>query len=150
EDLFFRLTPLTIEVPPLRHRKDDIPLLCRHMLDRFHKRTGKKILGISMHAQSALMNYDWPGNVRELENVIENMAIMVNDGFIRLEDLPADIRESRNKETFAPKTLDEVMKNHIKTVMRQSGGNRTNAASVLGLSRRALSRKLEKYGIEDD
>lgn len=148
EDLFFRLTPLTVEVPPLRGRKDDIPLLCRFMLNRFHGRTGKKVFGISTTAQTALMSYDWPGNVRELENVIENMAIMVNDGFIRLEDLPEEIRRSRQKDAFLPETLDDVVKNHITVTLRQCAGNRTNAAKSLGISRRALFRKLERYGIE--
>ncbi len=148
EDLFFRLTPLTIEVPALRHRKDDVPLLSRHMLNRFYKRTGKKILGISVHAQAALMSYDWPGNVRELENVIENVSIMVNDGFVRLEDLPADIRRSREKDALAPRTLDEVVKGHIEMVLARHKGNRTEAARTLGLSRRALFRKMERYGIE--
>jgi len=148
EDLFFRLTPLTVEVPPLRTRKDDIPLLCRFMLNRFHGRTGKKIFGIATGAQAALMGYDWPGNVRELENVIENMAIMVNDGFIRLEDLPEEIRQSRQREVFMPKTLGDVVKGHIMATLRLCEGNRTNAAKTLGISRRALFRKMEKYGIE--
>ena len=148
EDLFFRLTPLTVEVPPLRSRKDDIPLLCRFMLNRFHKRTGKKIFGIATGAQTALMGYDWPGNVRELENVIENMAIMVNDGFIRLEDLPEEIRQSRQREVFMPKTLGDVVKSHITATLRLCEGNRTNAAKTLGISRRALFRKMERYGIE--
>ncbi|MFQ5736904.1 MAG: sigma 54-interacting transcriptional regulator [Thermodesulfobacteriota bacterium] len=147
EDLYFRLTPLTVEVPALRYRKDDIPLLSRYMLNRFFERTGKKILGISVRAQSALMSYDWPGNVRELESVIENMAIMVPDGFIRLEDLPEDIRNSQPRAVYAPRTLDEVVKDHLESVLRLCGGNRTEAAKVLGLSRRALFRKLEKYGI---
>ena len=148
EDLFFRLTPLTVEVPPLRARKDDIPLLCRFMLNKFHGRTGKKIYGIATMAQTALMGYDWPGNVRELENVIENMAIMVNDGFIRLEDLPEEIRKSRQREVFLPKTLGDVVKNHIEATLRLCEGNRTNAAEILGISRRALFRKMERYGIE--
>ncbi|GMR05303.1 MAG: sigma-54 dependent transcriptional regulator [Thermodesulfobacteriota bacterium] len=148
EDLFFRLTPLTIEVPPLRARKDDIPLLCRLMLNRFHGRTGKRISGISTGAQTALMGYDWPGNVRELENVIENMAIMVNDGFIRLEDLPEEIRASRQRQVFPPKTLGDVVKGHIAATLRLCEGNRTNAAKTLGISRRALFRKMERYGID--
>lgn len=150
EDLFFRLTPLTVHVPPLRSRKDDIPLLTRFILNRFYKRTGKKVLGVSMPAQTALMSYDWPGNVRELENVIEHIAILTNEAFIRLEDLPVNIQESRNKskEGLSPKTLDEVIKNHMLSVLKQCNGNKTNAAKVLGVSRRALFRKLEKYGIE--
>jgi len=129
-------------------RKDDIPLLCRFMLNRFQSRTGKRVLGITTAAQAALMGYDWPGNVRELENVIENMAIMVNDGFVRLEDLPEEIRQSRQSEAFLPRTLDEVVKGHITSTLRLCDGNRTNAAKTLGISRRALFRKLEKYHID--
>ncbi len=147
EDLFFRLTPLTIHVPPLRERKDDIPLLSRFILDRFYKRTGKRIAGISRPAQTALMSYDWPGNVRELENVIEQVAILAEEPFIRLEALPEHIRESRNKAQWQPRTLDDVVKSHIEKVLRQCNGNRTHAARVLGISRRALLRKMEKYSI---
>ncbi len=148
EDLYFRLTPLTIHVPPLRERKDDIPLLSRFILDRFYKRTGKRISGISRPAQTALMSYDWPGNVRELENVIEQVAILAEEPFIKLEALPEHIRESRNRTQYQPKTLDDVVKNHIESVLRRCGGNRTHAARVLGISRRALLRKMEKYSIK--
>lgn len=147
EDLFFRLTRLTIEVPPLRDRKDDILLLSRHLLDRFNERSGKRVFGISRPAQSALMRHNWPGNVRELENVIEEAAILTTESFIRLQDLPSYIRESGNGESPFLMNLSEMEKRHIQTVLQQCGNNRTRAAEVLGISRRALLRKIEKFGM---
>lgn len=147
EDLFFRLTPLTITVPPLRERKDDIPLLVRHLLDRFQKRTGKEILGVSRSAQAGLISYDWPGNVRELENVVEQAAILSKESFIREESIPAHIRESAEKKPLAPLTLDGLVKNHIESALKRHNGNKTRAARELGITRRALLRKIEKYSI---
>lgn len=151
EDLYFRLTALTIHVPPLRERKDDIPLLSRYMLNRFHHRTGKKVLGISMQAQAALMAYDWPGNVRELENLIEHLAILTTEPFLRIEDLPPGIRGRgavTEKGADVTKTLDQVVKAHIEAVLSQVNGNQSRAAVTLGISRRALLRKIEKHSIK--
>lgn len=149
EDLFFRLTPLTIQVPPLRDRKDDIPLISRALLNRFTNRTGKKVSGISRQAQAAMITYNWPGNVRELENVIEQAAMLSTEPFIRHEYLPQHIsnQKSVNAGNGQFKTLDELIKEHIETALRQCASNKTNAAKALGISRRAFFRKLEKYGI---
>ena len=147
EDLFYRLTPLTIHMPPLREKKDDITFLCRVFLDKFNQRTGKNILGISRPAQSALISYDWPGNVRELENVLEQAAVLTTESFIRLEDLPPHITEVHKKETHDLTDLDDVVKEHIEEVLKKCGGNKSRAAKILGVSRRALSRKIEKYAI---
>ena len=146
EDLFFRITPITIEVPPLRDRKDDLLLLSRVILDRFRKRTDKKVFGIARPAQAALMKYDWPGNVRELENVVERAAILTPEPFIRPTDLPASIRELPG-EPSTPMTLADVEKRHVQAVLRQYNGNRSKAAVILGMSRRALIRKIQKLGI---
>ena len=148
EDLFYRLTPLTIHLPPLRDRKDDIPLLQRSFLEEFIKRTGKHVYGISMPAQTKLMQYNWPGNVRELQSVVERAAMLTTESFIRIVDLPSQVMEPII--TFFPGSisLDEVNKNHIRTVLEQCRGNRTHAAKILGLSRRALLRKLEKHSIQ--
>lgn len=147
EDLYFRLMPLKISVPPLRDRKDDIPLLCRHILDRFRQRTGKTIKGISIQAQAVLMSYDWPGNVRELENVLEHVAILLNGSFIAFDDLPSWIREAKKAAHHPASSLDDVVKAHIEKVMAQCSGNKSQAAQALGISRRALFRKLEKFSI---
>ncbi|MBI5886940.1 MAG: sigma-54-dependent Fis family transcriptional regulator [Deltaproteobacteria bacterium] len=150
EDLYFRLTPLSIEVPPLRRRKDDIPLLTRFLLERFHERTGKKIQGIARPAQTVLISYDWPGNVRELESVIEEASILTKDTFIRLEELPVRVRDTRPQALSQEDgcTLDEVVQRHIKETLTRCNNNKTHAASALGITRRALLRKLEKYGLE--
>jgi DNA-binding NtrC family response regulator len=147
KDLYFRLTPLTIHLPPLRERKDDIPLLCRFLLDRFNQRTGKDVSGISLPAQSVLMNHDWPGNIRELESVIEEAAILTKESFIRLHDLPANLKDLSENKQFTLMSLDDAIKGHVSSVLKQCGGNRTRAAKKLGLSRRSLLRKIEKYGI---
>jgi len=147
EALFYRLTPLIIHIPPLRDRKDDIPLLCRFFINTFNRRTRKRILGISRAAQTALMSYDWPGNVRELENVIEQAAILTTEPFIHLNDLPDYIREAPYKKVTTPASLGDIVKTHIERVLHQCNGNKTNAAKILGISRRALLRKINKYSI---
>jgi two-component system response regulator AtoC len=145
EDLFYRLTSLAIYLPPLRARKDDIPLLCRHFLERFNKRTGKNVYGVSRSAQSAMISYNWPGNVRELESVIEQAAILTTGSFIDVSVLPPALREVPKRSShFHPESLDCMVRNHLKTVLAHCGGNRTQAAKILGISRRALQRKLEK------
>ncbi|HTN44548.1 MAG TPA: sigma 54-interacting transcriptional regulator [Nitrospiria bacterium] len=146
EDLFFRIAPLVIKVPPLRDRKEDIPLLYRVILDKFVHRTGKKVYGISRPAQSILMSYDWPGNVRELENILEQAAMLTTETFIRSEDLPKRPNAPRG-EVPLPMSLADVEKKHIGTVLLQFAGNRTKASEALGISRRALIRKIEKFGI---
>ena len=151
EDLYFRLTPLSVHVPPLRDRKDDIPLLSRFILDKFQNNTGKKMIGISRPAQKALMSHDWPGNVRELENVIEQAAILASEPFVNLEHLNSSVRRASGDD-MAPlsssRPLDEVVRGHIAAVLCECGGNRTRAAEALGISRRALIRKIEKHSIE--
>lgn len=148
EDLFFRITPFVIKVPPLRDRKDDLLLLCRFILDRFNKSRGKKISGISRPAQAVLLAHHWPGNVREVENVLEQAAVLTTESFIRLSDLPAYLRNrDSQKEAPAPQTLNDVEKRHIETVLQQYKGNRSKSAEALGISRRALLRKIQKFGI---
>lgn len=145
EDLFYRLTPLTISIPPLRDRKDDIPLLCRFFLEKLNKKTGKNLLGLSRPVQTILLSYDWPGNVRELENVLEQASIIAKESFIRLTDLPPYLREIQEKKRSDIITLDEVIKSHIETILKRCDGNKSRAAKILGISRRALLRKIEKY-----
>jgi DNA-binding NtrC family response regulator len=147
EDLFFRITPLIIKVPLLNDRKDDLPLLCKALLDRFNQRTGKKVFGISRPAQGMLLAHDWPGNVRELENVLEQAAILTTESFIRPNDLPATLIKPVRTGEPPPLTLDALEKQHITSVLRSCNGNRTKAALILGISRRALIRKIEKFSI---
>jgi DNA-binding NtrC family response regulator len=145
EDLFYRITPLTVHVPPLRDRKDDISLLSRYFLENFVSRSGKFVTGISLPVQTALMFYDWPGNVRQLQSTIEESAIMTTESFIRISDLPAHIRAVQEEPARDIPTLDDVIRNHLQNVLSICKGNQTRAARLLGLSRRALQRKLDKY-----
>ncbi|MBI3812195.1 MAG: sigma-54-dependent Fis family transcriptional regulator, partial [Nitrospirae bacterium] len=147
EDLFFRISPLIIKVPALRDRKDDILLLYRALLEKFVRRTGKKIFGISRPVQSILMSYNWPGNVRELENVLEQGAMLTSESFISFDDLPGNL-QIQQSEAPTPMSLADVEKRHIAMVLSQFAGNRTKAAIILRISRRALIRKIEKFGIK--
>ncbi len=146
EDLYFRLAVINIELPSLRERKEDIPLLCRYFLKKFREKIGKKVAGISMPAQRCLMSYNWQGNIRELENTIERAILLTTVNFIRPQDLPPSILHGQ-KEDIINHTIDELVKNHIAGVLRTTKGNKTTAASILGISRRALQRKMEKYGL---
>jgi transcriptional regulator with PAS, ATPase and Fis domain len=147
EDLYFRVTPLIIKVPPLRERKDDLPLLCRFILDRFNKTTGKKVYGISRPAQSILMTHNWPGNIRELQNVLEQAGILTAESFIRHSDLPGYLMELPPGAPPIPMTLNEIEKRHIKMVLQLYNGNRSRSAEILGISRRALIRKIQKFEV---
>jgi len=147
EDLYYRLTPLTISMPPLRERKDEIPLLCRFFIEKFGTRTGKKIHGISRPAQAALLSYDWPGNVRELENTIEQATVITTETFIRFDDLPIYMRGTIIQEIPEIMTLDAVIKKHIEEILKKSNGNKSRASRILGISRRSLLRRIEKHSI---
>lgn len=147
EDLFYRITPLKIYLPPLRERKDDIPLLIRYFLERFGHGTGKRVLGISRPAQISVMSYDWPGNVRELENVLEQAAILTTESFVRLDDLPDHIRKISSKRSHSD-LLADVVKGHIEEVLIKCKGNKSKASKLLGISRRSLLRMIDKYSIE--
>jgi DNA-binding NtrC family response regulator len=145
EDLFYRVTPLIITIPPLRERKDDIPLLSRFFLNKLNAATGKRIVGISRSAQTVLMSHDWPGNVRELENVIEQAVILAIESFIKVEHLPGYLRESGPKQFGTGTSLADVIGKHLEATLSACEGNKSEAARRLGLSRRALLRWIEKY-----
>ena len=149
EDLFYRITPLVIHIPPLRERKDDIPLLSRFMLKRYREQTKKPVRGISRPAQDILLSHNWPGNVRELENVINQAVILTGESFIAPSHLPPYLRAPKTKQTAGEvSSLDEVVRRHIGSVLEEYRGNRSRAAARLGISRRALLRKIEKHGIK--
>lgn len=160
-DLFYRLNVVMINLPPLRERRDDIPLLARHFLQDFAHENNRKIEDISPDALSALADYDWPGNVRELKNVIERMVVLGRGARLTLRDLPASVRE---KEQTAPQacgiisaasiplsagSIKETNRRMIMAAVEAVGGNRTLAAKKLGISRRTLHRKLREFGIKE-
>lgn len=152
EDLYYRLTPLVVDLPPLRERVDDIPLLCRHFIKICNERTGKEVAGISRGALSVLMAHDWPGNVRELENALEQAVIMANETFIKPEHFPSRLLRPTAVSSIRPQKgasllLEDVIREHVEAVLQQCNGNRSRASRKLGLSRRALLRRIEKFSL---
>lgn len=148
EDLYYRLKVIDIELPPLRERREDIPLLVQHFINRFGKEP-KRISGVSEDALSILTNYLWPGNVRELENVIQRAIALSQHEVILPEDLPTFMREDRDvnlieKGLGQKYTIDQLEKEYIRKVLIEVGGNKTKAAEILGLDRKTLYRKLEE------
>lgn len=146
QDLLYRLNVYSIHVPPLRERKDDIPLLARYYFERFRNRYNRSIEGISEKALLSLMVYDWPGNIRELVNVIERAVITCKDSWITTRDLPFNQRPFL---TLSSLNLKEMEKYFIHLALEQSAQNKTRAAGLLGISRKTLIEKVKKYDIDD-
>lgn len=153
EDLFYRLDVVSLEIPPLRERKEDIPLLVKHYLDVFNKENGKDI-GITETAMASLCAYAWPGNIRELRNCVERMVVLCRGKMIDLENVPVDVREGVTpgiaKTVLAQPSCDLECneKMLIERALNECRGNRTKAAEKLGISRRTLHRKLHTYNLE--
>ncbi len=157
EDLFFRLNVFVIPLPPLRERPDDIGLLAEHFLERYNRRFGKEVKGISPGAMGALAAYAWPGNVRELENVIERGVILCDGPLLGAEQLPARLFPDRTDDAAAlvaggslsiKQSGEALEKALIRRALERTGGNRTHAARLLEISHRALLYKLKEYGLE--
>lgn len=147
EDLYYRLNVVNIELPPLRERKEDIPLLAEHFLNKFAADNRKEVTGFSPDAMEFLLGYDWPGNVRELENAIERAVILVKDSLITVADLPQE-NLSLVRSASTGKNLKEVEKNHVLNVLRKTGGNYSEAARILGISRMTLYNKAKEYSFD--
>jgi len=146
EDLFYRLNVLTIESPPLRDRKSDIPLLVASFLNKVATRTGQPPRRISPAALDALSGHDWPGNVRELENVLSRAAVLSSSDTIEPEDLDLGEKGDRKAESFdGAQDLQSTIDAHILRVLKQTGGNRSEAARILGVSRRYLQKTLARW-----
>lgn len=148
EDLFFRLNVITIDIPPLRERGDDILLLTHHFAAKFAEELSKPIPKFSENAVQVLMNYHWPGNVRELENVIHRLIVMTEGDFIEAPDLPSLMRFSALRGTGLNRTLAEVEAEHIRNVLVSVGNNKTRAAEILGIDRKTLREKLKSYDVD--
>jgi len=153
EDLYYRLNVVTVDVPPLRQRREDIPLLADFFLKQYAQKNRRLIKGFTPRATDLLMRYEWPGNVRELENIIERAVIMARGEMITPLEFPNDLqnldealKESRIDLTPG-RSLKEVEKVLILRTLEETGGNRTHAARILGISRRTLQLKLKEYGI---
>jgi DNA-binding NtrC family response regulator len=147
EDLFFRLHVLTIEVPPLRDRGDDVVRLARHFAARFAGERGGRTLRFSDAALRSLKEYTWPGNVRELENVVQRLSIMSEVDEVDVPDLPSLMRFSAPRTAVLQRSLAEVEAEHIQGVLESVGGNKTRAAEILGVDRKTLRAKLSALGL---
>ena len=156
-DLFFRLNVVRIDVPPLRERKTDIPVLVAHFVSKFRERLGRSVRDVDPEVVDALYRYGWPGNVRELENVIERAVVLCRGGAITPDDLPAEIRGAlagaANLDTLISlekglsETLDAVEEQMIRDALKKSDNIQAQAAKILGVSRSNLQYKMKKYGL---
>jgi two-component system response regulator AtoC len=149
KDLYYRLSTVVIEIPPLRERKDDVPLLVDFFLRRLERAAGRKHLSITGEAVQALTAFAWPGNVRELEHVVERAYVLSEGDVIGTNDLPERLRKaeiSGSGEELVP--LEEVERNYITKVLKETGGNRTKAAKILGIDRKTLYRKVRMGQID--
>jgi two-component system, NtrC family, response regulator AtoC len=157
EDLYYRLNVLLIHTPPLRERKDDIPLLIEHFITRNNSRLGTNIRGLDTEARRLLYEYSWPGNVRELENTVERAMVLAEGDLLVAQDLPERIREARDPvqmqlasgELSVKKTMRVIEEILIRRALQKTKGNRTRAAEILEISHRALLYKIKDYQITD-
>jgi DNA-binding NtrC family response regulator len=143
EDLFYRIHVITIELPPLRQRGDDILLLIRHFAMKFAVELGIATPHFSDEALQTLKNYHWPGNVRELENVVQRLVIMTDGDLIEVPDLPSLMRFSALGGKGFHRTLAEMEAEYIRNVLESVNGNKTQAAKILGIDRKTLREKLK-------
>jgi two-component system response regulator HydG len=154
EDLLYRINVIEVRVPPLRERGNDVLLLAQRFIDRFAARLDRPIKGLTSAAADKLLGYSWPGNVRELRNCIERAVSLTDHEKIVVEDLPEKIRTYRrtdltleSSDATALPTMEEVERRYVDRVMREVGGNKAQAARILGYDRKRLYRKLKRYGI---
>ncbi len=153
DDLFYRLSVVTLNLPPLRDRRDDIPLLVRAFLDEFNRENNKDVREVTADAMNVLLAYDWPGNVRELRNAVEQMVVLARSDRLTLRDVPAGIRGGADLTKISVvrtgMTVEEAERQLMMQALKEVGGNRTLAAKKIGMSRRTLHRKLKKYRLEE-
>jgi DNA-binding NtrC family response regulator len=148
EDLFYRLNVIHIEVPPLRERKEDIPLLIAHFLELYNERNHRQVEGFSPRAKAAMLAYEWPGNIRELGNCVESTVVLASDKIIDLDDLPASVRNANSGEKIVLSvgtSMFQAEKEMILATIAYCGGNKSKAADMLGMARKTLHRKVQEY-----
>jgi PAS domain S-box-containing protein len=151
EDLFYRINVIRLELPELRERREDIPLLIDHFIGRFNRLQGKDVIGVSEEVLSLLMKHEYPGNARELENIIEHAFVLCRGSVIELNHLPPELTKGVRPSVAAkgpPMTLRAMESMHIADALRRSGGNRRAAAAELGIHPSTLFRKIRDLGIE--
>jgi DNA-binding NtrC family response regulator len=158
KDLYYRIKVMVIELPPLRDRREDIPILTDYFILKLAREMGKEIRGVNQQALDLIVSYSWPGNVRELKNVIERAMILAKKDFIIPEDLPLELRTDGkrlhiaasdeklvDRDGFLP--LSDIERNYILKVLHEKGGNKSKTARILGVSRSTLREKLNRYKI---
>ncbi|MFN3414647.1 MAG: sigma 54-interacting transcriptional regulator, partial [Thermoanaerobaculum sp.] len=155
QDLYFRLKVVTVELPPLRERPEDIPLLVQHFVNQFNAQLGRSVKRLAPSLVDALRAYPWPGNVRELKNVVENMVLFARGEELTLEDLPAEIRQARPAalqeavpSRWVPRRMEDIEKEAILKTLEFTQGHRARAAELLGIGLRTLQRKLKEYNLK--
>ena len=159
DDLYYRLNIVTINIPPLRDRKDDIPILIDYLLKKINRDLHKKVAGISSEMTDIFLRYSWPGNIRELENLLVRASVVSRSHILGREDFPDLLDSEKPSKKVAESdlvdtsvkgrilTLDEIEEKHIRTTIERVGRNKGEICEALGISRPTLERKLEKYGI---
>ncbi|NLX04189.1 MAG: sigma-54-dependent Fis family transcriptional regulator [Phycisphaerae bacterium] len=156
QDLYFRLKSVTLRIPPLRERREDIPVMIEQFIRNSNETHGRAIKGISPDAREMLIGYDWPGNVRELRNVIDSMVVLTAEQILGVEDVPEEIRQQAGAArstaivpltSMAGQTLEQLEKEHIQNTLEITRGNREQAAKILGIAPRTLYRKIKEYGL---
>jgi len=159
DDLYYRLNVLPIHIPPLRERREDIPLLIAHFIKKYSQSMNKNVIGADREALESLMNYNWYGNVRELENTIERAIVLADGNNIELENLPPEVQEFQaeievstfTEEEYSIKRASKFLEtNLIKKALKKTKGNHTHAARLLEISHRALLYKIKEYGIVEN
>ncbi len=149
DDLYYRLNVISIQIPPLRERKEDIPLLVHHFIEKFNIELGKRVEKISEEALKTLMKYDWPGNVRELENVIERAMVITKGTLIKPEDIQISAEPSKEVRVEGEdRSLRAVERAHIQRVLEENDWNIQRSAQILGIDRVTLYKKIKKYGLK--
>ena len=152
EDLYYRLNVIQINVPPLRNRKEDIPLFISNFISEFSRENNKIIKEITNKAKTALINYEWPGNIRELRNVLESAVVLSKNQIIDIEDLPPYIANYENPSKVLkiemPSKLEKIEKNAIISTLKITNGNKSKASKLLGITRKTLQNKLSEYSIK--
>ena len=155
QDLYFRIKGVTIKVPPLRQRREDIPLLIEHFIKQANEKNDSKIKGIASDARQLLMAYPWPGNIRQLRQVIDGMAVMAAGDKLAVGDLPDEILRRAGQDAsdqigqLAGISLEEAEKELIRNTLKMVGGNREQAANILGIGQRTLYRKIKEYDLKE-
>ena len=147
EDFYYRLNIITITLPALKERMEDVPILVNHFIRRFNALTGKRIEGLTDRAMNMLYNYHYPGNIRELENIIEHAFVLCRDAYIDTVHIPARLNSMGPRDDEVP-TLQEMERNYITRILDKNKGNRSRSAQELGIDQSTLWRKIKKYGIQ--